>query len=132
MSFDHLLMLFRPLLTVPEAMWLLGYRAPQSIVRWVECGGLRAVDISGEKEADRRELRIYRYSIEHLFLAPERPLDRPPVEMILPHRRATFRADEVAQVLNCTPRHVSKLALSRGEITRKKLIAFLGAREVRK
>lgn len=130
MNFDHLLMLFRPLLTVPEAMWLLGYRTQRAVLRWVEVGSLRALDVAGERERDRRDIRIYRYSLEHLFLAPEQPLERPPVELILPHLRDTFRPDEVAQILNCTPRQVSKLGLPELEISRRKLIAFLDAREV--
>jgi hypothetical protein len=130
MSFDQLLMIFRPLLTLPEAMWLLGNTSKLGLTRHLQTGMLRAVDITAG-EGERRELRIYRYSLEHLFLAPGKALERPPVELIFPHDEPMLKRLEVARLLNCTPRHVTRLQLTGRKVERAELIAFLQEREVR-
>jgi hypothetical protein len=146
---DFLLCLFRPLLKVDEAAYLLGDPSPQTITRRLEDGTLRGVDISeAGAEAGRRELRVYRYSVEHQYCPATRGrrVELIPVEMIFPHGRDVFRRDEVAQILNCTAKHVGNLAfdgpqLSRAaskasadrcpRVTRAALTEFLNAREVR-
>lgn len=128
---DQLLSAFRPLVTVSEATFLLGDCSPGKIYLMVESGRLRGVDISRSMDSERRELRIYRYTIDHYHyassLVPEQvPVAEEgggdatcprhdwaliPVENILPHGRNFLRVDEVAHLLNCTSRHVVNLKL---------------------
>lgn len=149
---DFFLALFRPLLSQDEAAFLLGEPSLQTITRRLEDGSLRGVDISlAGEDAGRRELRIYRYAVEHLLIAPpaqKKPV-RVPVERIFPHARPVFRQDEVAAILRCTPKHVGRLkeaselrgprlstAAAPGasdrtpRVSRESLIEFLTRREI--
>lgn len=158
---DFLLLFFRPLLTVDEAAYLLADASSDLVASRLDDGTLRGLDIalaSPEERAEaeaagqrtRRELRLYRYSVECLLL-PER-LRRPELlrpEMILPHQRDFLRRDEVARVLSCTPKHVAHLteagalhgarlssAASQASadrtprVSRASFLAFLAAREI--
>lgn len=145
---DFLLWLFRPLLTVDEARYLLREPSAQTVTRRLDDGSLRGVDISADgAEAGRRELRIYRYAVEWLYTpgCAGQPLPAIDPASIIPHQLGVLRRDEVAKLLNCTSKHVANLPLtgprlSAGasaasadrtpRVTRQSLIEFLTLREI--
>ena len=144
MQLDFLLALFRPLLEPQEAAWLMGECSDDRIRGLIDEGILRAVDIASRRadQPKQRCLRIYRYTVEHLLIAPKAPVALVPVEQILLHSRPLFLKSEVARTLACTERHVANLDLPSPPVsqmsltrlpryTREGLIQFLTAREIR-
>lgn len=134
---DFLLALFRPLLTPAEVAFVLDDCSERHVLDLIDEGKLRAVNIASDVHT-RRTLRIYRYSVEHAILAPDRPLTIVPPEHILPHQRPTILRREFASLLGCTEQHVSNLNLDgprdRGSDTRHRIyrhaaIDFLTSRE---
>jgi hypothetical protein len=136
---DFLLALFRPLLSVEEAAFILDDASPDHVRDLVEEGRLRAVDIASTEDRSRRCLRVYRYSAEHLVMRPRLKLTLVPVSTILPHERPTFLRRELSNLLGCTEQHVSNLSLpgprhagdARHRIYREAVIGFLTEREVK-
>lgn len=142
---DFLWAVFRPLLTTDEAAYLLGDTSDDLVIKLVDNGAVRAVNIAAEDDT-RRCLRVYRYSLEHRLLYPGQPLTMLAPETIFPHNREKFRRDEVAVLLNCTARHVANLNLPGPRISaeacqasidrtprhwRAGLIEFLQSREIK-
>ena len=129
---------FPPLLTVDEASYLLSEVSGDRVRTLLDEGVLRGVDIASRSEGARRELRVYRHPIEELLtpgLSARASSFR--VEHVLPHRGNTLRQDEVAQVLNCSPRHIANLGIagpgSCGTTVRyfrRAVIGFLIEREI--
>lgn len=118
---DFLSWLFRPLLKVDEARYLLADPSADTVIRRLDDGSLRAVDISAlGAESGRRELRIYRYSVEWIYTpgTQGKPLPMFSPAEILPHTRDVIRRDDVAKLLNCDPKHVANLPLGKSRLAR--------------
>jgi hypothetical protein len=134
---DFLLALFRPLLTKSEAAFLLDECSEDHVLNLIDEGQLRAVNIASNIET-RREVRIYRYSVEHRIMAPTLPLHRVPPGTIIPHFRPTILRRELAEWLGCTEQHISNLSLpgprdghdTRHRIWRDSVVEFLTNREI--
>lgn len=134
---DFLLALFRPLITTAEAAFLLDDSTPQHVLDLLDEGAVRAINIARDTDT-RREVRIYRYSVEHRIMAPRLPLHAIPVDAIIPHHRPTILRRELADWLGCTEQHVSNLALqgprdahdTRHRIHREAVVQFLTTREI--
>lgn len=107
---DLLLAGFNPLLKVADACFLLDDCSPDHVVRLIDCGKLRAVDIR-TPQASQRAIRIYRYTVEHLKLRPDLPLCWIDPEEIFIHSRDTWLRREVQALLSCSDDHVRNLAL---------------------
>lgn len=132
---DFLLALFRPFLTKQEAAFLLDDCHEDYIVALLDLGKLRAINIASEADGPRRELRIYRYTVEHLILAPKLPLGTINADAFVPHHRPTLLLREAASILACTERHIRNLNLDgpdagRVRIHRQAFTAFLTTREI--
>lgn len=134
---DFLLALFRPWLTKGEAAFLLDDCSEDHVLDLIDEGKLRAVNIA-KNEDTRREVRIYRYTVEHRLLAPRLPIHQVPASAIIPHSRPTILRRELAEWLGCTEQHISNLNLSgprdghdtRHRIFRDAAVNFLEAREI--
>jgi len=134
---DFLLALFRPLLTLGETAFLLDECSERHVLNLLDEGKLRGVNIAKSTET-RREIRIYRYSVEHRIMVPLLPLTSIEPERIFPHSRPTILRREAALWLACTEQHVSQLALAgprdssdvRHRIYRDALVAFLTSRDI--
>lgn len=132
---DFLLALFRPLLTLAEAAFLLDECSERHALDLLDEGKLRGVNIATSTDT-RREIRIYRYSVEHRVMVPLLPLTPVSPEHIFPHHRPTVLRREAAQWLHCTEQHISNLALAgpridaRHIIHRAALVEFLTRREI--
>lgn len=134
---------FHELLTLDEAVDLLDDLHRRSVTHLAEEGKLRGVNIA-RSTATRRELRIYRYSVQWLGESERRKTRtpaHPPVDALLPHHRENFRLHEVADFLRCDQDHVRNLCRDeaitgpkfserQNRITRAALIRFLQAREI--
>jgi hypothetical protein len=134
---DFLLALFRPWLTKGEAAFLLDDCSEDHVLDLIDEGKLRAINIAADTET-RREIRIYRYSLEHRVMAPRLPMHQVPAEAIIPHHRPTVLCRELAEWLACTERHIRNLALdgprdshdTRHRIWRESAVQFLTSREI--
>jgi hypothetical protein len=134
---DFLLALFRPFLTKADAAFLLDDCAEEKILALIDEGKLRAINIATDTDT-RRELRIYRYTVEHRLLSPTTAWGTISPELIIPHHRPTVLCRELADWLSCTERHVRNLNLSgprdshdtRHRIWRESAVEFLTAREL--
>lgn len=134
---DFLLALFRPWVTKAEAAFILDDCSEDHVLDLIDEGKLRAINIARDLET-RREVRIFRYSVEHRVLAPKLPLCSIPAESIIPHARPTILRRELADWLNCTEQHISNLALdgprdnhdTRHRIWREAAVKFLTGREI--
>jgi hypothetical protein len=136
---DFLLALFRPWLTTDEAAFLLDDCTDQHVRDLVDSGHLRAVNIASSADS-RRELRIYRYTVEHRIIRPKAPLTIIGPGEILPTQRPTILRREAAKWLGCTEQHISNLALpgprdrdtdTRHRIHREAFVEFLTLREIK-
>ena len=100
-------------------------------------GKLRGVNIAASA-ATRREVRVYRYSVEHRIIAPKYPLTLVPVEQMLPIHRPVILRRELASWLSCSESHITNLDLdgprdhndSRHRIYREAAVNFLTSREL--
>lgn len=136
---------FHELLTLPEATDLLDDLHKRSVVALAEEGKLRAVNIALGNQ--RRDLLVWRYSVEWLGESERRRLRLPPapaIETLLPHGRANFHLKEVSDFLRCSERHVRNLLAApagtglggpqfsqrQNRIAREHLVRFLTAREI--
>lgn len=134
---DFLLALFRPLLTLGEAAFLLDDCSERHVLDLLDEGKLRGINIASSTET-RREIRIYRYSVEHRVMVPLLPLTTIEPEKIFPHHRPTVLRREAALWLGCTEQHISNLDLDgprdsadvRHRIHRAALVDFLTKREI--
>ena len=134
---DFLLALFRPWITKSEAAFLLDDCSEDYILALVDSGTLRAVNIASAEDT-RREVRIYRYTVERRIIAPAHPAGRVPVDAIIPHHRPTILCRELSDWLGCTERHVRNLALAgprdrhdtRHRIYREAVVEFIESREI--
>ena len=134
---DFLLALFRPWITKGEAAFLLDDCSEDHVLDLLDEGKLRAVNIANAEDT-RREIRIYRYTVEHRMIAPRLPMHQVPASAIIPHCRPTILCRELADWLGCTERHVRNLALAgprdahdtRHRIFRDAAVNFLEAREI--
>lgn len=134
---------FHELLTLEEAADLLDDIHRRSVTHLAEEGKLRAVNIA-RKTTTRREVRIYRYSVQWLGESERRQVRmpaHPPVDTLLPHHRENFLLREVAEFLRCDDDHVRNLRRDgffpgpqfserENRIPRAALIRFLQSREI--
>lgn len=135
---DFLLALFKPFVTKSDAAFLLDDCHVDHVLDLVDEGRLLAVNIAADDRSGRREIRIHRYSVLHRIAAPRKPLQRVPVDQIIPHHRPTILRRELAAWLSCTEQHVSNLNLSgprdshdtRHRIYRDSAVNFLTTREI--
>lgn len=144
---DWFSLFFLPLLKLEQAAELLDdVNQRTTVIVLAEEGTLRAINIACGKE--RREWRVWRYSVEWLGLSERRHArlpKHPDVATLLPHGRANFTLREVADFFQCDARHVRNLladaeagAVLRGpqfserhiRISRAGLIDFLNQREI--
>lgn len=104
--------LFRPLVTIEQAAWMLDEASPRHIEHLIDEGKLRGLNIA-TREDSRRTLRVWRYSIECRLLPNMfgQPLPEIPAEQVIAHHRPTVMRRELAYWLNCTEQHVSNLNL---------------------
>ncbi len=131
---------FRELLELPEAAVLLDDMGEDRVLVLVEEGRLRGVNIALSTKT-RREVRVWRYSIQWLAECRRRQCQRPPapaVDLLIPIHRPQLHFREVAQFLACTERHVRNLALDgrqyterHNRVTRAALLTFLQTREIK-
>lgn len=134
---DFLLALFRPWITKAEAAFLLDDASEDHVLDLVDEGVLRAVNIARAADT-RREVRIYRYTVEHRILLPRTASHAVPVDAIIPHHRPTILRRELSDWLGCTEQHVSNLNLTgprdqhdtRHRIYREAVVEFLESREI--
>lgn len=134
---DFLLALFRPWVTKAEAAFLLDDCSEDHVLNLIDEGALRAINIAKSTDT-RREVRIFRYSVEHRVLAPKLPLCAIAAESIIPHARPTILRRELADWLNCTEQHISNLNLdgprdshdTRHRIWRESAVQWLTSREI--
>lgn len=134
---DFLLALFRPWITTSEAAFLFDDCSEKHVLNLIDEGALRAVNIARAADT-RREVRIYRYTVEHRIIAPKHPIHAIPAESIIPHHRPTILRRELSDWLGCTEQHVSNLNLTgprdqhdtRHRIYREAVVEFLESREI--
>lgn len=134
---DFLFALFRPLLTLGEAAFLLDDASERHVLDLLDEGRVRGVNIATVEDT-RRTLRIYRWSVEHIIFCPAAPLTSIDVDQLLPHHRPTILRRELASWLACTEQHISNLDLdgprtaddTRHRIHRAAILNFLRNREV--
>jgi hypothetical protein len=142
LTFDQLMARFRPLLEMQEAAWCLN--VPRIAVdRLIDSGNLPAFDLGLGKHA--RMLRVCRYAVIHILAGRTEPIQKIPIEDLLPHSRADFLVRELMGLFACTDQHIYNLA-ARDKIkaprisqssqrrvprfTRESVIAFLKEREI--
>jgi|GEM_PF-4227308 len=135
---DFLLALFTPLITVEQACFLLDDCDWHKIDQLLDSGRIRGVDIrSGQ--AEKRCIRIYRYTVEHLILRPSVPIFHIGINQMMPHERPTILRRELARMINATEQHISNLNLpgprgrhdTRHRIYRDAVCEFLNEREIK-
>lgn len=101
-----------PFLTVEEAGEFFEGASRATIMGKVDEGDLRAVDISARwPDAERREVRVYRYSVCFRLLMGHKVRSAPVAleQAFLARAHPWVRREEVAALLLCTPRHVANL-----------------------
>jgi hypothetical protein len=134
---DFLASLFSPLITTEQAAFILDDCSPRHVLDLVDEGKLRAISIASG-DADRRELRIFSYSVHWLVREPVKPFPAVELDRIIPHSRPTLLRSELARLLSCSERHVSNLNLDgprgqhdkRHRVYREAVLAWLAAAEV--
>lgn len=130
---------FREMLSLEEASILLDDMHTERVMQLVEEGRLRGVNIALKTET-RREVRVWRYSVQWLAEVRRRKCQRPPaplVDQLIPIQRRNLHCKEVADLLACSERHVRNLRLDGPElsahhhrVTRAALVQFLRDREI--
>lgn len=131
---DFFLAFFRPLMTVEEVCDRFDGSHKTTIHAWLDEGWLLGADIR-TPAADRRSVRVYKYSVEHRLIDPETKPVHVPVNKILAHGREKLFYPEVAGWLSCSVEHIKNLRLDGpryGERTQRiyaaALIEFLESR----
>lgn len=135
---DFFLALFRPLITKAATAFFLDDCHEDHVLDLVAEGKLLAVNIALHTDT-RREIRIYYYSAVHRALRPKLPLQRVPVDSIIPHHRPTILRRELAAWMSCTEQHVSNINLpgprdghdSRHRVHRWAFVEWLTTREIK-
>jgi hypothetical protein len=149
LQFDFMLSLMSPLVNLEHASLLLGGCSDQHVTNLIDEGRLRAVNIAVSLET-RRNLCVWRHSLER-FVRAQAGIWMPKEEPVSPAQIfATVRdpvlKSEAAHLLDCSPRHIERLAearlimagsLSLGSMnrcprySRSGLINFLLSREIK-
>jgi hypothetical protein len=135
---DFMLALFRPWLRTEEAGFLLDDASEWHVRDLIDEGKLLAINIAVGTDT-RRDLRVYRYSVEHRIMAPHRELTIVSPEEIIPHHRPTVLRRELASWLACSEAHVGNLQLdgprdgsdTRHRIYRASAVSFLTERLIK-
>lgn len=136
-EFDWLLARFRPLLRPEEAALFLHDCTPRTVLNFVDDGKLRAFDLSAKWPKNKHALvRIWTYTVVHQAINAQRPMPMADVADILPFKRPTVQAQELAGWFGVDADTVASWNISgpttdrKNVFYRENVIEFLKAREI--
>lgn len=108
---DFFLAIFQPLMTVEEVCDVLDDVDHKTVAAWLEEGRLLGTDLR-HPEADKRMLRVFKYSVEHFMIAPRTKPIVVPVRDLVPHARVNLRYPEAINFCRCSADHIEALVLA--------------------